>query len=435
MRLLRLLVAALCLATLAVTVPAHALGTLTVSTTAPMWTGRTQTDRKLDIINRQDCLDDATISFQATFGNNPGGAFEVWAGTSCETTSARMPTTATCVKVFSGSSGTNQTVTVRVQGLVRATSDDPTNAAAGTKSACDATQSTSLSTRVLHFLVFDPGSNMSLIAATPKWTYKYDTVGPNPPTNVSAGSGESSLTPRFTAPTGESNVIRYHFYCSTVSASATGSGGTTGNATAGTAGTDAATAGTTTDTGGTGGTGGTDAVAMSGADTGGAPIDLGTAGTTTGGTAGSGATAGTAGTDTTSAGADTTGAGGESSGGEDPTCVSSTLTPGADPAGLEECGSVSARGSSDGQTNDSLENGVRYAVAVAAEDDANNIGKLSKLACGVPQEVTGFFEAYRDAGGQAGGGYCTFAPARRGAAAMAVFMLLGACALVARRRK
>jgi hypothetical protein len=286
---------------------------------------------------------------------------------------------------------------------------------------------------------------MSLITATPKWDFTYDTVGPSPPTDISANSGERSLNPRFTPPTGETNIIKYHFYCTpsvrkSTGTGGTGSGGNAGtDATSGTAGTDAATAGT--DTGGTAGTdtGGTAGTDTGGTDTGGTAT---TAGTDTGGIAGTdtGGTAGTAGTTTDTGSAGETGAGGESSSAvsDDPLCASlnDQLVPGEPPpADLAECGSVTATGASEGSTNDTLENGVSYAIAVAAEDDANNIGNLSKLACGVPKEVTGFYEAYTAAGGQAGGGFCTFAPARRGSLAMAALMLLGTCALIARRRR
>jgi hypothetical protein len=82
-----------------------------------------------------------------------------------------------------------------------------------------------------------------------------------------------------------------------------------------------------------------------------------------------------------------------------------------------------------------LDNDMGYAVAVSTEDELGNIGNLSNLACNVPKNVVGFYEAYRSAGGEAGGGYCTFAPARRGGAlAGLIALLIGACALVWRRK-
>jgi hypothetical protein len=53
-----------------------------------------------------------------------------------------------------------------------------------------------------------------------------------------------------------------------------------------------------------------------------------------------------------------------------------------------------------------LTNGVRYALGVASVDEFYNSGNLSSLDCATPEPVTGFYEAYRAAGGEAGGGYC-----------------------------
>lgn len=115
-------------------------------------------------------------------------------------------------------------------------------------------------------------------------------------------------------------------------------------------------------------------------------------------------------------------------------CSAAALVPGEDPVEKYACGSMNAKGVSTFTTDSSLGNGVPYAVAVASEDDVGNVGKLSEIACGIPKEVTGFYEAYRAAGGEAGGGFCTFAPARRGAAALTVALLLGFAAFARRRR-
>jgi hypothetical protein len=123
----------------------------------------------------------------------------------------------------------------------------------------------------------------------------------------------------------------------------------------------------------------------------------------------------------------------------DGTCTSSTLVPGADAPteSASACGNVRGSalsgGTAQGEGESRLLNDVEYAVAVAAVDDFGNVGKLSELACATPQEVTGFFEAYRAAGGQAGGGFCGFGPARRGSA-LAFVLLLGLAALRWRRR-
>lgn len=85
-------------------------------------------------------------------------------------------------------------------------------------------------------------------------------------------------------------------------------------------------------------------------------------------------------------------------------CQSSLLVPGEIPAIRDQCGKVGKanRGAAEGLTN-----GSSYVVGVAAYDAVGNAGPLSALACGTPIEVDGFFEKYREAGGQAGGGFCS----------------------------
>jgi hypothetical protein len=112
-------------------------------------------------------------------------------------------------------------------------------------------------------------------------------------------------------------------------------------------------------------------------------------------------------------------------------CSSSALVPGAAPPEGYGCGDIS-----DAATNgeaSGLENGQAYAVAVASVDGYGNVGVLSSLACGTPEPVTGFFEAYRAAGGQAGGGYCAMhAGKSRLSAALVSLALLG---FAVRRRR
>jgi hypothetical protein len=117
------------------------------------------------------------------------------------------------------------------------------------------------------------------------------------------------------------------------------------------------------------------------------------------------------------------GAGGSSSG----TCGGGTLVPGAlPPANLKPCGQVTGALGVTGGRAEGLTNGQTYAVGVAAFDKVGNEGLMSELACATPEEVTTFFEAYRNAGGQ-GGGLCGFAAP--GAARN--WALLGAVASVA----
>ncbi|WP_437638344.1 hypothetical protein [Sorangium sp. So ce854] len=95
---------------------------------------------------------------------------------------------------------------------------------------------------------------------------------------------------------------------------------------------------------------------------------------------------------------------GTAGGAGDSACSSAKLVPGQVPDGLDPCGDV---GKADQGSAGNLTNGERSAVAVAAYDIVGNAGPLSALACGTPVAVDGFFEKYREAGGQAGGGFCS----------------------------
>ena len=54
-----------------------------------------------------------------------------------------------------------------------------------------------------------------------------------------------------------------------------------------------------------------------------------------------------------------------------------------------------------------LVDGVNFNVSVAAVDNFGNVGPLAAQGCGTPQPVTDFLTAYRNAGGGAGGGFCS----------------------------
>lgn len=51
-----------------------------------------------------------------------------------------------------------------------------------------------------------------------------------------------------------------------------------------------------------------------------------------------------------------------------------------------------------------------YSIAVAGIDAVGNVGTLSMINCAKPQPIDDFYKLYREAGGKAGGGYCTAGP-------------------------
>jgi hypothetical protein len=125
------------------------------------------------------------------------------------------------------------------------------------------------------------------------------------------------------------------------------------------------------------------------------------------------------------------GAGGAGTGAD---CPQDVLIDGqlpGDDATAFKCGEATGRGSRDGQTK-KLVNGTYYAVAVAATDLVRNQGRLSPISCSTPQEVITFFEEYKNAGGQGGGGFCGFSGSNK---ANSLFLLLAACALWLYRRR
>jgi hypothetical protein len=71
-----------------------------------------------------------------------------------------------------------------------------------------------------------------------------------------------------------------------------------------------------------------------------------------------------------------------------------------------------SRTSTAGGSYDELENGVSYACGVSGFDSKGNVGELSELRCATPEPVTDFFEAYDRAGGNGGGGFCSFGAPR-----------------------
>lgn len=114
-------------------------------------------------------------------------------------------------------------------------------------------------------------------------------------------------------------------------------------------------------------------------------------------------------------------------------CGSTVLVAGEpppDPEATFRCGD--APQTSEEITATGLTNQVGYNVAVATIDDVGNVGSLSNVSCVTPQPVTGYFEAYRAAGGEAGGGFCAFS--RRPSTAAFGVMAFALFGFLCRRR-
>jgi hypothetical protein len=116
-----------------------------------------------------------------------------------------------------------------------------------------------------------------------------------------------------------------------------------------------------------------------------------------------------------------------------PGCPASTiLVANARPDDKYQCGSASK--TSTHANAEGLINMVPYNVSVATTDTYRNVGVVSiPPVCAIPQPVTGFFEAYRNAGGAGGGGFCSFSLHRRPGLLLSVIGL-GLCLVLRRRR-
>jgi hypothetical protein len=120
------------------------------------------------------------------------------------------------------------------------------------------------------------------------------------------------------------------------------------------------------------------------------------------------------------------------------TCQAPTLVPGQlpeDPAPASQHPTNATGEDATRAEVKSLVNYEVYACGVAGIDEFGNLGALSELTCGAPVEVTGYFDAYRAAGGRAGGGYCSFGRAGFTAVVGAPFVLAALAALLRRRRR
>ena len=113
-------------------------------------------------------------------------------------------------------------------------------------------------------------------------------------------------------------------------------------------------------------------------------------------------------------------------------CVESTvLKAGARPDDKYKCGTATKTATRANAAG--LINNVPYNVSVATTDTYRNVGVIAEPACAKPQPVTGFFEAYRAAGGEGGGGFCSFSRHKQ---PLLLFTVLGiGLSLVLRRRR
>jgi hypothetical protein len=325
-------------------------------------------------ISRSDCIADDVFYFPVTLTSYAGSGLEVWAGESgdCSDVTQRSSSASTCWRVYTGvPTSYVSNVPIRVQDIISQRTPS-LDALAGTAADCDAAASSATSSvQVTLYFMLIQGTAMQGTGAT--WSTKFDLVGPAAPTGVGVGVGGTMLKVMWNS-NADTDVAGYTFFCDPPP------GVVPSNVTYFEAGNQAS-------SGGAGGAGGTAAADANASDAGGA-------------------------VDTADASSATTVDGQTNLG---TSCNMSVhlvadQMPKSDIITIYQCGSAGKNDTSliikglfDYQT---------YAVAIASTDAVGNVGRLSTIECGTPQPIVGFYEAYRAAGGTAGGDSCAMAPAR-----------------------
>ena len=359
-------------------------------------------------INRDDCVADDVFTFSLAIQDYAGTQLEVWVGGSdCTAVAARANTTATCWRVYEPitPSGSTWSVDIRVQDIVAKKLPPTTGPGLGKLSDCSPTSGTTAPVSVsLFFMFIDPGSQENKGGF--QWKTNYDLLGPSAPTGLTLGQGDTMLKLGWNQST-DTDLTGYHFFCDPPPGKeGSGSGGVLE------AGSPSGPEASTSE----------DAAADAGADADAACDE--DAGDAEGGCAAVAEAGADAASSTTDAGGSTTGA-----------CGNGALVSGAVPDYKYYCGSANGLTSTSGRI-EGLQNKYTYAVAIAGVDAVGNAGKLSLVQCGEPWPVDDFFKLYKEAGGEAGGTFCSTSAVGRGAGLATLLVLsIGALGGVVRRRR
>lgn len=360
-------------------------------------------------VSYQDCVENQQIQFPLVLsGNVPSSVVQAWAsasGADCTQSTARTGATQQCWQLNNGASlSTAPTMLVNLfvrdimSGVKSITAPDKSAAICGT---------VDLTPITVYFLYFAPGQTQQAATTSKTATINVDTVGPDPPSGIKILPGNTRLEISFDTISGEAGgsvaLTGVSVYCDPAQNAPAGTTTTT---------TDAGTTRVCTDTTDASDE---DAIADASADT---CVDVPNEG------------------------------GSSSSGGGSGNCYSpnfvdpatgNAIQPTNDFNSKYRCGSlVGNTGSSviaDSVGGHPLVNGTRYAVAVAGTDAYGNVGKLSTVLCDFPEETTDFWNNYRNAGGESGGGFCTTSGAGMPVASFTVLGIVGLALMSMMRRR
>jgi hypothetical protein len=344
--------------------------------------------QKPEGISFQDCVDDQKIRFPLQLGSFEAQAsLQMWAGLAgadCKVQQNRSGVNTTCWQL---APSIPLTITPVVEVPVRTIMSGagpggpPRAAENANESICGKVDFTQLSVQILYFA---PGQ-LATPAQNKDLTIEVDTIGPAAPSGLRTEPGNGAIGVRWDNISGEgglSQLTGVKVYCDLLGSDVTAAGSDAATTTPEPAEPSCTEVPNTPD-----------ANDDSGADAGTTLVcdDAGTSST-------SGDTAAPAGS-----------------------CPSTNLKAGVIPdaefSKQFECGSFAGNTGSGTEArtlrgqpllNQTAENpNVMYAVSVAATDLFGNVGPLSDPKCEYPEPTTNFWDAYRKAGGDAGGGCAT----------------------------
>lgn len=146
-------------------------------------------------ISREDCLTEDSFSFALELKQYEGYELDLWAGTACDTTSARQPSTGTCWKL-SGVQPQSESVSVRVgvRDLLsgRTNGNVPGNGTSSDVPACELTSAVLAPQVLLMYALLLDANGDAVASAT--WESTYKLVPPPPLGIVSVASGDRQLS-------------------------------------------------------------------------------------------------------------------------------------------------------------------------------------------------------------------------------------------------
>jgi hypothetical protein len=325
-------------------------------------------------ISFSDCFqgDEWTFSLSVRSVSNP---IEIWAGTeNCATNRSRTDRGQCWIVARVSQPDDTTEIVVPVRNVVARRLDTTLPPENVGQEVCDDSTDPSGEAVTFYFLVEEGGQADEFFAwdASDNGGTGFDTLGPDPPGNISVGIGESQLSVEISEVDEEADRDRFEAFCVPAGTTCTVEDGC-----------DTDTSAPVVDAGGSF-----------------AIPDAGDLDASAGGGNASGGSAGSTSINfRTDAGTPAPAA-----------CFTEVLRTDRRPPPRFSCGTASE--TSRTLNTSRLTNGVTYAVAVAGQDNIGNAGVASDIQCGTPIPLDDFFELYSRHGGPGGGGFCSVSPAR-----------------------